>query len=139
MIFLFYSYLIIKSGMTKESRGDFELLDSRSLKNELDNLILMIDVHLKPHSKPTAELAQLDSNFKSRKQSLLNKNQPNSRVIDKHWLQICNNIVNSKRFYFQQQKTCLKSSSCLEIPSWRFQVGILCVCCFKWMLCLIFH
>ena len=67
MIFLFYSYLIIKSGMTKESRGDFELLDSRSLKNELDNLILMIDVHLKPHSKPTAEMAQLDFNSKSRK------------------------------------------------------------------------
>ena len=53
--------------MTKESRGDFELLDSRSLKNELDNLILMIDVHLKPHSKPTAEMAQLDFNSKSRK------------------------------------------------------------------------
>ena len=67
MIFLFYSYLIIKSGMTKESRGDFELLDSRSLKNELDNLILMIDVHLKPHSKPTAKMAQLDFHSKSRK------------------------------------------------------------------------
>ena len=59
---MFYSYLIIQCGMTKQARDDFELLDSRSLKNELDNLILMIDVHLKPHSKPTAEMAQLDFN-----------------------------------------------------------------------------